>query len=93
MAALMTWWENIKKYKHGNHCNDQRKRFSPFVVSVYGILGGEEMVVLLQLSQVMAEKRDELLSHVWGWVNSQILIAVTRLYSRMIRGAQLFSIL
>ena len=27
MTSLLTRWENIKKDKHGKHCNDQRKPF------------------------------------------------------------------
>ena len=35
MIKLLARWENTKKDKHGNHCNDQRKHFFPFVLSVY----------------------------------------------------------
>ena len=41
MAALLDWWEIIKKDKHGEHCHDQRI-FSPFVLYVNGMLGREE---------------------------------------------------
>ena len=27
MAEVMDWWETIKKYKHGKHCNDQWNHF------------------------------------------------------------------
>ena len=37
----------------------------------------------------MAEKLEEPISHVHGWVNSRIAIAVARLYSPMIRGDRL----
>ena len=40
MTALLAWCETITKEKHGNHCNDQLKKNSPFVLSVYGFLGG-----------------------------------------------------
>ena len=46
-----------------------------------GIIGSESLVVIAQLSQVMAEKREELLSQVRGWVNRRITIAVSRSYS------------
>ena len=39
----------------------------------------------------MAEKREEPISHVCGWVNGQIEIAVARSYYLMIRGAHLTS--
>ena len=58
MIALLARSENIKKDKHGKHCNDQRKHFSPFVLSVDGILGRGSLVVLSQLSLFMEEKRE-----------------------------------
>ena len=57
MASLLARWEKIKKDKHGKHCNDQQKHFSPFVLSVDGILGREALVLICQLSRSMVEKR------------------------------------
>ena len=89
MAVILDWWGTIKKYKHGKHCNNQQRHFSPFVLSVDRMLVREALVILAQLSRTMAEKREEPLSQVRGWVNGQIAIAVARSYSRMIRRAQL----
>ena len=50
MAAFMDCWETTTKDKHGKHCNDQRKHFSPFVLSADGMLGREALVVLAELS-------------------------------------------
>ena len=47
------------------------------------------MAVLAQLSRIMAAKMDETISHVRGWINGRIRIAVAISYSRMIRGARL----
>ena len=58
MTSLLARWEKIKKNKHGKHCNDRRKRFSPFVLSVDVILGREALVVLSQLSQFMSYNRE-----------------------------------
>ena len=91
MLAILNWRENVKTDKYGKHCNDQRKHFSPFVLSVYGILGRQALVVLEQLSLTMAERRNEPLSHLRAWINGQIEIAVAKYYSHMIRGAQLTS--
>ena len=84
MAALLARWENINKYKHGKHCNNQRKMFLLFVLSVDRILG-REALVLLYLSQVMSEKREETIFEVRGRVNGRTAITVARSYSRMIR--------
>ena len=59
MAALLARWETIKNDKHCKHCHNQRKHFSPFVLSVGGILGREALVVLSQLIRFMADKSYE----------------------------------
>ena len=46
MAVLLARWETTKKYKHGKHCHDQRKKNSLFVLSVDRMLGREALVVL-----------------------------------------------
>ena len=58
MDKPLDLWEKQKKDKHGNHCHEQWF-FSPFPLSVYGILGEEDTVVLMTLSQIMAEKIEE----------------------------------
>ena len=62
MTVLLSRRENIKKDKHGKHCHNQRNVFSSFVISVDGMIGRESLVVLYQLIQVMAGKREEPLS-------------------------------
>ena len=57
MAALLAWWKTIKKDKNSKNFNDQRKHFSPFVLSVDGIIGRGALIVLAQLSQTMAYKK------------------------------------
>ena len=59
------------------------------VLSIGEILGREALVVLVNLSQLMAEKTDDPISRVQGCINSHIAIAVTSLYSCMIYGARL----
>ena len=57
------------------------------------MLGREALVVLTNLSRLMAAKIDGPILHVQGWVKGQIAITVAMFYSRMIRGAQLPSTL
>ena len=49
-----------------------------FVLSVDGVLGREDLIVLSQPSRVIGKSP---FSKVWGWVNRQIAIAVLRSYS------------
>ena len=60
MAALLEWWEKINKDKHGKHCHYQQKYFSPFVLSIDGMIPREFLVVLAILSRIMATKMDKL---------------------------------
>ena len=53
------------------------------------MLGKEALVVLTDLSRLIATKLEEPLSQVRGWVNGQFKIVVVRSHSRMIRGARL----
>ena len=48
------------------------------VISVYGMFRKEDLVVLTNLSQLIAEKLEEPISHVRDWVNSRIAIMVAR---------------
>ena len=57
------------------------------------MLGGESLVVLVNLSPIGAVKMDEPILHVQVWINFWVTIAVARSYSRMICGAQLPSTL
>ena len=50
MGMLLAWWEKEKKDKNGKHCHKQQKRFPPFVLPVYGMLGKEALCVLVNLS-------------------------------------------
>ena len=87
MYKLLATLEKQNKDKHDNHCHEQRKYFSPFVISVHGVLGKEALFVITNLSQLVVEKMDEPISQVRGWINDQIAIAIARLYSRIICGA------
>ena len=57
------------------------------------MLGKEDLVVLTDLIQIMAEKMEEPISHMHGWINGRIEIVVVRLYSLMIQGSCLPSTL
>ena len=56
----------------------------PFFLSVDGMLGKEALVVLTNLSRLIATNLEEPLSQVRGWVNGRIAIAVVRSHYRMI---------
>ena len=80
MDKLLDQWGKTKKDKRGHHCYDKRKHFSLFVLSVYGMMGKEALVILATLSRIMSEKIDKHISHIKGWVNVRIKITFARSY-------------
>ena len=66
---------------------------SVFVLSVDGMLGKEDLVVLANLSWIMAVKMEAPTLHMRVWINIRISISVARFYSCMIRGSRLPSTL
>ena len=82
MDKLLDFWEKENKCKHGKHCHEQRKKYL-FVISVYGMLGKEALVLLRNLSRLMATRLREPLSHIHGWVNVCTKIAIMRSYYHM----------
>ena len=69
MAALLAWWETINKDNHSKNCHYQRKHISLLILSIYGMLWREALVVLVNFSRLMVAKMDKPISHVHGWIN------------------------
>ena len=63
MDKLLAGWEKTKKDKHGQACYDQQRHFSPFFLSVDGMMGKEALVILATLSRLMAAKMDKPILH------------------------------
>ena len=84
MDKLLSVWEKTKKYKHGKVCYNQWSHFSPFVLSVDGVMGKEALVVLATLSRLMDAKLDEPIFHVTVWVKVGVVIMFARLYYRVL---------
>ena len=80
MDKLLAGWYKTNKYKHDQACYNQMRHFSPFFLSVDGMMVKEALVVLATLIRIMAAKMDEPVSHVTGWVNGRFTISVTRSY-------------
>jgi hypothetical protein len=56
--------EREKKKKYLGACLEQRRHFSPFVVSADGLLGEEAKILLRKLSAMLAEKWEKPYSEV-----------------------------
>ena len=89
MDKLLVFWYKENRDNSGNQLHEQRKHVYQFFLSVDGILGKEALVVLPNVSRLMAEKLEKPISHVCGCVNGRIAITVAAFYSHMIIGARL----
>ena len=68
----------MKKDKHGCHCHDQWKHFSPLVLSVDEMINTKSQVRIATLSSFMAAEMEEPILYIKGWVNGRIVITVAR---------------
>ena len=78
MYKLLVCWDKINKGKHVKHCHEQQKHFYLFVLSIYCMLGKEDLVVLANLSGLMSTKMGGPIFHVRVWINGRVAIEVAR---------------
>ena len=81
--------ERSKKKKHLTDCQQQRRHFTPFVVSTDGMLGYEANSLIKRLAKALAEKWEQSYSRVCGWLKSRIGIAIARATHRYLRGSRI----
>ena len=81
--------EKEKKKKYLDRCLLQRRSFTPFVVSVDGLIGTEASNLLKQLSKRLSEKWRKPYSVTCGIVRSRISIACVRASHQCLRGSRI----
>jgi len=81
--------EKEKKKKYCEHCENQRRHFTTFVVSTDGLYGFEARVFLKRLAKLLAEEWKKPYPTVRGFVNARISIALDRATNRCIRGSRI----
>ena len=60
MDKFLSRWEKQTDNKHGKNFHEKRKHFSLFVLSVDGMLGKEDLAVLVNFSQLVADNSSNL---------------------------------
>jgi hypothetical protein len=88
-AKVLAAHECEKKKKYLGACLEQRRHFSPFVVSTDGLLGKEAKILLKKLSAMLAKKWEKPYSEVCGYVNACMSIAIVRATHLCIRGSRI----
>jgi hypothetical protein len=80
--------EKVKKNKYLEHCLQQRRAFTPFVISVDGLLGYEAKNLLKRLAIHLSEKWMKPYSVTCGLVKSRISLACVRATHQCLRGSR-----
>ena len=81
--------EQAKKRKHLQSCVDQRRDFTPFVVSCDGMMGKEADNTLKKLASKLSEKWDRPYSHTCGYLKARMSITVVRATHMCLRGSRI----
>ena len=81
--------EKGKKRQYLRPCHAQRRHFAPFVVSTDGLLAPEAKAVLRRISVKLADKWQQPLSSVQGYVNGRLSIALARACHLCLRGSRI----
>jgi predicted transcriptional regulator len=87
-AKVLEAHEKEKKKKYLEACLEQRRTFTPFVVSTDGLIGKEAKTLLKMLSTLLAEKWGKSYSEVCGYVNARMSIAIVRATHLCLRGSR-----
>ena len=80
--------ERGKKKKYLEACLQQRRHFSPFLASVYGLLGVETTVNLKRIASHLATKWRQTYSKTCGYVKSRVTITLVRATHRCLRESR-----
>ena len=88
-AKVLEAHEKEKRRKYLKPCLEQRRHFTPFVVSTDGLIGKEAKTLLKKLSSLLAEKWEKPYSVVCGYVNAQVSIAIVRATHHCLRGSRI----
>ena len=80
--------EKEKKDKYLKSCLERRRHFTPFVVSVDGVLGDEALTTLRRLSRKLAGKWKRPYPVILGYVKAKISLSVLRAVHQCVRGSR-----
>jgi pantothenate kinase len=83
-------WKHTKQEKERKHledCLEQRCHFTPFVVSIDGLIGRGKRTLMKKLSVMLAEKWEKPYAEVCGYVTARMTITIVRVTHRCLRGS------
>ena len=81
--------EEKEKKKYSKHCENQRRYFTPVVVSTDEMFGFEARAFLKRLAKLLAGEWEKPYSTVRGFINARMSIARVRAMNRCMRGSRI----
>eukprot|EP00731_Ephydatia_muelleri_P006476 Em0003g724a len=86
--AVLCSAEQEKKRNYSAAVEDRRASFTPFVVSVDGVLGHDAQHLMKRLCDQIAVKWEKSHSEVMGWVLARMAFAILRATNLCLRGSR-----
>ena len=86
--AVLCSAEQEKKRKYSAAVEDRRASFTPFVVSVDGVLGHDAQHLMKRLCDQIVVKWEKSHSEVMGWVRARMAFAILRATNLCLRGSR-----
>jgi hypothetical protein len=87
-ASILRSKEKEKKPKYLEACLEQRRHFTPCMVSTDGIMGHEASTFAKHLSTKLAKKWQKPYSQVFRYINTRLSIAIVRTTHLCLGGSQ-----
>ena len=81
--------EREKMKKHLKACQDQRRHFTPFVISCTGSIGKQAKALIRKLAGRLSDKTDKSYSTTCGFLNARLSIAIVRATHLCLRGSRI----
>ena len=89
MDAILTKHEREKKKKYLSSCTEQRRHFTPFVVTTDGVLGREADHFIRHIAKKLSTKWERPYSIVCGYLRMRMSIAIARATHLCLRGSRI----
>ena len=86
--ATLARGEASKKKKHLQACMKQRRHFTPFIVSIDGLVGVEATALMKCLSWRLSQKWHRPHSQIAGHLNARLSVSILRATTRCLYGAR-----
>ena len=88
VSAVLSTAEKEKKTKYAHAAQARHASFSPFVVSVDGVMAREAQFMVQRLADRLSTRWSKPYSEVMGWLQTRLSFAILRATNRCVRGSR-----